>query len=145
MQLSFQSSRYLLCSLSQGIYKTADSPSSPQEDSQGNNDILWEFMVHLGPVPELITQPDVQEVGWGERLCRCSEVQLEAMKNGCYWKERAGCSSCRQNQQGRGWGWRQGRSLALVLCRGSVGPIFFCHYHGCRLHKKRRQALPTLL
>lgn len=77
-----------------------DSPSFPQEDSQGNNDILWEFMVRLGPVPELITQPDVQEVGWGERLCRCSEAQLEAMKNGCYWKERAGAAAAGKTSRG---------------------------------------------
>lgn len=81
----------------------ADSPSFPQEDSQGNNDILWEFMVRLGPVPELITQPDVQEVGWGERLCRCSEAQLEAMKNGCYWKERAGAAAAgKTSREGMG-------------------------------------------
>lgn len=54
------------------------------------------------------------------------------MKNGCYWKERAGCSSCRQNQQGRGWGWKQGRSLALALCRGIVGPIFLQRH--CRTY-----------
>lgn len=47
-------------------------------------------------------------LGWGERLCRCSEAQLEAMKNGCYCKERAGVQQLQAEPAGEGMGLEAG-------------------------------------